>query len=66
MEKIHKTCMFVCFYVYFQHESTIIYMFHVNFPFSAYFYPHYIIMVKGLFMFSFKYPQLSEYNCGVH
>ena len=48
MEKYMKTCMFIlCF-----HESTKHACFHVNFPFIAYFYPHYVIMVKGLFFTS--------------
>ena len=45
MEKIHEN---VHAFVHFKHESTKHACFHVNFPFSAYCYPHYIIMVKGL------------------
>ena len=41
-----KTCMFLCFHVNFKHESTKTCMFMCS-PFSAYFYPNYIIMVKG-------------------
>ena len=47
---MEKMCMFLCFYVNFKHENTCKNM-HVSmivqFPFSACFYPHYIIMVKG-------------------
>ena len=52
MEKIHETCMFLYFHVNFKLENTKHACFHVNFPFSAYFYPspHYITMVKGLFL----------------
>ena len=38
----------LCFHVNFKHESTKHAYFHVNIPFSAYFYSRYIIMVKGL------------------
>ena len=42
MENIHKTCMFLCFYVNFKHESTKTCMFMQNF--------HIIVptLVKGL------------------
>ena len=48
-----KTCMFLCFPVYFKHESTKACMFSCNFSFSAYFstlppHSHYVIMLQGL------------------
>ena len=44
MEKIHENVHVLCCHVHFKNTC-----FHVNFPFSAYFYPppHYIIMVQG-------------------
>ena len=45
-----QKCMLLCFHVNFKYESTRTCMFHVKFLFSAYFYPHYIIMVKGLYI----------------
>ena len=43
-----KTCMFLCCHVNFKHETQKHACFHENFPSSTYFYPHYIIMVKGV------------------
>ena len=41
-ENVHVLCC----HVNFKQESANTCMFYVNFPFSAYFYPHYIIMAK--------------------
>ena len=50
MEKIHENVHinFLCFHVNFKHKSTKTCTFPCKFSFSAYFYSHYIIMVKGL------------------
>ena len=45
---MEKTCMFLCFHVKFYMKVQEHACFYVNFPFSAYFYPHYIIVVKVL------------------
>ena len=43
-----KTGMFLCNNVNFKHKSAKHVCFHVLSSFIAYFYPHYIMMVKGL------------------
>ena len=44
-----ETCMFLCFDVMKAQKNA---RFHVFSPFSASFYPHYIIMVKGPYLHS--------------
>ena len=46
MEKIHKTCTFLCFHVNFKHESKIK---HVSIHLVPPCTPYSIIMVKSLF-----------------
>ena len=46
MEKIHEN-VYVCDFVNFKQAQKHAHC-HVNFPFNAYFLPHYIIIVKGL------------------
>ena len=48
MEKIHENGYVLCFYVNLNMKAQKHACFHVSFPFSAYSYSHYIIMVKGL------------------
>ena len=52
MEKYTKTCMFMCFYVNFTHESM-----HVS-MYISYFTPHYIIMVRVYYI-----QQIVFLNC---
>ena len=48
MEEMHEKVHVFVLSCKFKHESTKHACFHVDFSFNAYFYPHYIIVVKGL------------------